>query len=142
MLTTPDATVISPSFAAAIADAAVVRLAGAWNGADGAAFGAEFTDDADFVDVRGSYHHGRLAIAEGHQAIFDTIYRDSTVRYTVEATRPLSGGAIVAVVDAVLDVPAGPLAGRLRSRLTATVVEQEGRWAITSFHNTLVQGDG
>ena len=122
--------------------ATVERLAWAWNRADGAAFGAEFTDDADFVDVRGSYHHGRLAIAEGHQAIFDTIYRDSTVRYRVEAARPLAGGAIVAVVDAVLDVPGGPLAGRLRSRLTATFVAQDDRWAITAFHNPLVQGDG
>ena len=95
--------------------------------------------DADFVDVRGVHHHGRAAIASGHQAIFDSIYRGSTVRYTVEGTRQLVPTCSLALVGAVLDVPDGPLAGRRRARLTAVVVEREGATAIAAFHNTLVE---
>jgi uncharacterized protein (TIGR02246 family) len=121
--------------------ATFARLEQAWNAADGAAFGAEFTADADFVDVRGVHHHGRDAIAAGHQAILESIYRGSTVRYTVEATRELLPACTIAHVGAVLDVPAGPLAGRRRARLTAVVVERDGVPAIAAFHNTLVEAD-
>jgi uncharacterized protein (TIGR02246 family) len=119
--------------------ATFARLERAWNTADGAAFGAEFTTDADFVDVRGVHHRGRAAIASGHQAILDSIYRGSTVRYTVEETRQLLPTCSIALVGAVLDVPAGPLAGRRRARLTAVVVERDGVAAIAAFHNTLVE---
>lgn len=119
--------------------ATFARLERAWNSGDGAAFAAEFTDDAHFVDVRGVHHHGRAAIARGHQDILDTIYRGSTVTYAVETTARLNPGCALAVVGAVLDVPAGPLAGRRRARLSATFVELDDRWAIAGFHNTLVQ---
>ncbi len=48
------------------------------NSADGPRFGEPFIGDADFVDIRGERHRGRGAIASGHQAIFDSIYRGST----------------------------------------------------------------
>jgi uncharacterized protein (TIGR02246 family) len=132
------ATTTSASDPAAIAATTFERLEAAWNQADGAGFGAEFTDGADFVDIRGAHHRGRPAITAGHQAIFDTIYRGSTVRYIVESTRSLGADTVVAVVGARLDTPAGPLAGRQRSRLTATLVHDDDRWAVASFHNTRV----
>ena len=36
-----------------IAETIVKRLEDAWNAGDGAAFGAPFAPDADFVDIRG-----------------------------------------------------------------------------------------
>ncbi len=60
--------------AADIAGALARQLQDAWNAADGAAFGKPFAPDADFVTIRGELHSGP-AIAAGHQAIFDTIYR-------------------------------------------------------------------
>ena len=38
------------------------RLEQAWNLADGDAFGAVFTDDCDFVDIRGAHHQGAPAV--------------------------------------------------------------------------------
>ena len=119
--------------------AAIARLERAWNAGDSEAFGAEFTDDAQFVDVRGVRHCGRAAIARGHRVIFDTIYRGSTVAYRVEASRELVPGCTIAVVGAELDVPTGPLAGRRRARLTATFVPGAHGPVIAAFHNTLVQ---
>src|SRR5690349_250316 len=66
------------------------RLEEAWNAADGAGFAAPFTDDADFVAIRGDHHRTRAAIAAGHQQIFDTLYRGSTLRYSLTQARRLA----------------------------------------------------
>ncbi len=110
----------------------------AWNAADGAAFGALFTEESDFVNIRGEHHRGSVAIARGHQGIFDTIYRGSRVRYEPELARSVAPGTIVALAAATLEVPAGPLQGVLNARMTIVITEQDGRWLITAFHNTLV----
>jgi len=110
----------------------------AWNAADGAAFGALFAEESDFVNIRGEHHRGSVAIARGHQGIFDTIYKGSTVRYEPELARSVAPGTIVALAAATLEVPAGPLQGVLNARMTIVITEQDGRWLITAFHNTLV----
>jgi len=115
------------------------HMAAAWNRGDGADFGAVYEDDATFVDIRGVQHRGVAAIAGGHQAIFDTIYAGSTVRYDVEDARLVAPGCIVANVAAVLQVPAGPFAGVRNARITGTIARQDDGWAVAAFHNTLVE---
>ncbi|HEY0026047.1 MAG TPA: SgcJ/EcaC family oxidoreductase [Longimicrobium sp.] len=123
----------------AIATELFAQLETAWNAADGAAFGKPFAGVTDFVDVRGAHHHGDgVAMGRGHQHIFDTIYKGSTVRYQVTAAREAVHGCIVATASATLDAPSGPLLGTNQSRITAVVVREDDRWAITAFHNTLV----
>jgi uncharacterized protein (TIGR02246 family) len=114
----------------------------AWNAADGAAFGALFTEESDFVNIRGEHHRGSVAIARGHQGIFDTIYAGSRVRYEPELARSVAPGTIVALAAATLEVPAGPLQGVLNARMTVVITEQGGRWLITAFHNTLIREGG
>jgi uncharacterized protein (TIGR02246 family) len=114
------------------------RLERAWNGADGRAFGERFASDADFVDIRGEHHRGREAISAGHQAIFDSIYEDSTVAYKVMGARELPGGVILAHATAVLRAPSAPLAGEHNSVLSLVLVRGGDGWEIAAFHNTLV----
>ena len=116
----------------------VAHLEAAWNAADGAAFGAEFTDDAAFVDIRGSRHRGRAAIAAGHQGIFDSIYRGSTVQYDVESVDQLGDDVTLAHVHAILDCPTGPMAGTNHARFTVVLVREGDVWQAKAFHNTLV----
>ena len=123
------------------ADHLVKRLQDAWNAADGAAFGAPFAPDADFVTIRGELHSGE-AIAAGHQQIFDTIYAGSTVRYTVLDARELDERVILAHVRGELSVPAGPLAGEATA-IASIVLVRDGDGdgddhRIAAFHNTLV----
>src|SRR4051812_25575056 len=105
----------------AIATAHVEQLESSWNAADGAAFGAVFADDADFVDVRGDHHTGRHAIAHGHQGIFDSIYAGSTVRYELDVARAVAPGSIVAIINGTLDAPSGPLQGVNHCTITAVL---------------------
>lgn len=116
------------------------ELEQAWNDADGARYGAVFTDDADFVDIRGVHHSGSGAIAGGHQAIFDSIYKGSTVHYTVRAVTPIADGCLLALTNARLDAPIGPLAGVNRSTASAVAIDDGGTWKMRLFHNTLIQG--
>ena len=120
-----------------IAEPIVQRLEDAWNAADGAAFGAPFAPDADFVNVRGDHHTGP-AIAAGHQQIFDTIYAGSTVRYTLLDARELDDRVILAHIGATLSVPAGPLAGEMNALASIVLVEAGGEHRVAAFHNTLV----
>jgi uncharacterized protein (TIGR02246 family) len=84
----------------------------AWNAADGHRFGAPFSADTSFVDIRGVRHQGGpREIGASHQGIFDSIYKGSKIRYEVEAARALGDTVVLANARATLDAPTGPLAG-------------------------------
>lgn len=118
----------------------VTQLQQAWNEADGMAFAAPFTPDADFVDIRGDYHHSQAAIGQGHQHIFNTIYKDSVVRYELIQVRMLGEQVIIAHTKNSLNAPTGPLAGEHTSVSSLVMVKTERGWQIAAFHNTLQTG--
>jgi uncharacterized protein (TIGR02246 family) len=124
--------------AESVANEIIGRLEQAWNGADGRAFGEPFTADADFVDIRGEHHHGQEVIAAGHQAIFDSIYRDSSTNYELTQARELSDDVILAHSTGVLRAPSGPLAGEHSAVQSLVLVRAGDEWKIANFHNTLV----
>ena len=114
------------------------RLERAWNEGDGQAFGEPFAPDADFVDIRGEHHRSQEAIVAGHQAIFDSIYKGSSVDYELTGARELSDEVILAHATADLSAPSGPLAGEHSSVLSLVLVRGGDGWKIAAFHNTLV----
>lgn len=115
------------------------RLESAWNASDGAAFGEAFSDESDFVDIRGSHHKGGgNEVGQDHQMIFDSIYKGSVVRYRVTDARELAPGCVLAHAAATLDAPSGPLQGTHSSCITAVIVGDGADARITAFHNTLV----
>jgi uncharacterized protein (TIGR02246 family) len=122
-----------------VAAAVLQRLEDAWNAADGDAFGAPFTEDADFVDVRGAHHRTREAIARGHQHIFETIYRGSRVRYELAQARRLTDDVILAHSSGTLDAPAGPLAGTQHATTSLVLVRAGDGWRVAAWHNTFAQ---
>ncbi len=125
-----------------IARPLVGELEAAWNAADGRAFGAPFTADAEFVAIRGDYHRTRETIAHGHQAIFDTIYKGSTVRYELLDARKLTDDVVVAHARSSLQAPTGPLMGHHNFMMTLVLAREGETWRIAAFHNTLVAAAG
>lgn len=128
-------TALSPTDRARI-DAIVASLEAAWNAADGDAFAKPFAQDADFVNVRAEHHSGRAAIAAGHTAIFRTIYAGSKNRYSVESARLITADVALAHVNASLDTPSGPMAGRINALFSMVLARTSDSWEIASFHNT------
>jgi uncharacterized protein (TIGR02246 family) len=123
----------------AAAEAVLKQLEDAWNGASGAAFAAPFAEDAEFVDIRGAHHTGRAAIAGGHQAIFDSVYKGSVNRYEAVVTKEFSDDVLYVLGRATLNAPTGPLAGEHEARFSLVMTRPGGGdWQIAVFHNTLV----
>ena len=114
------------------------KLEAAWNGGDGASYGSVFAEDAYFVDIRGTRHRGRAAIAEGHQGIFNSIYKGSKIHEHLIDVTQLSDDVLVVHAASDLDCPVGPLAGKNSSTQTAILKRVGNDFRVASFHNTLV----
>ena len=124
----------------AAARSLLAGLSEAWRRADGAGFAAAFTQDADFVNIRGMTTRGRDAIASQHQQIFDTFYRGSQAHFELVSLRRLADEVLVAQVAASLDVPSGPRAGTTKSTATAVLVGAPLK--IAAFQNTVFDPPG
>lgn len=116
----------------------VNELEKAWNAGDGVAFARPFAEDADFVNIRGEHHRTREAVAKGHQAIFDSVYKGSVVRLQVAGVRTLAPTVLLAHVKSNLKAPMGPLAGEHGALFSLVLVRDQDTWRIAAFHNTLV----
>lgn len=126
--------------AARIATPILERLDAAWTAGDAARFAAEFSDDADVINVSGDHFHTRADIAKQTQAIFSTVFKGSTHRSrTLELARYLGDGMIIVVSSSVIDVPAGPVAPLATSRQTFIIRERAGVWQIRHWHNTPIR---
>jgi uncharacterized protein (TIGR02246 family) len=120
----------------------VGQLEAAWNAMDGSAFAGPFTEDADFVTIRGEHFRGRSAIANGHTGIFRTIYAGSTSHMTVEGVRLLRPEVALVHVHSRLDTPRGPHARRHGARFSLVLTKGSGGWEIAALHNTLEAAEG
>jgi uncharacterized protein (TIGR02246 family) len=123
-------------------ESVVSQLEAAWNAMDGSAFAAPFASDADFVTIRGEHFRGRPAIADGHAAIFRTIYAGSTNQCIIEGARLLRPEVALVHVHSLLDVPQGPLVGAHRARFSLVLTKEAGTWEIAALHNTLEAAPG
>jgi len=119
----------------------VYHLEAAWNAADGKSFAEPFAEDADFIHILGGYYTGRAAIEAGHRMIFGTIYRGSTVRYSVEKIRFLRPDiAIVSLRQYLQFYEAG--ASDLEARPTIIAEKRDGKWQIVNLQNTRITEAG
>ena len=112
----------------------VRQLEAGWNAKSGAAFAKPFAGDADYVIINGAQIKGRDAIAEGHQRIFDTIYKDSTLSLSVKQVRMLRADVAVVHVSAHLKTSQG----EGDAVITLVMTKENGAWTIAAFQNTSV----
>lgn len=113
----------------------VKQLEAGWNTKSGADFARPFAEDADYVVINGMYLRGRAAIAEAHQRIFDTIYKETSISLSVRQLRFLRPDVAVVHVDGTRRGP-GPAASK--AVLTLVMVKEAGAWQIAAFQNTQV----
>ncbi|MFG2191508.1 SgcJ/EcaC family oxidoreductase [Streptomyces sp. NPDC048639] len=110
-------------------------MAGAWAAGDAPSFAANFSQTCDFTTVRGEKPPGRDGIAAGHDRLFRTAYRDTTLRARVTGIRPLRPGlAAVNAESTIVGADGTPLA----STHALAIVERTAAtdaWHITAFHN-------
>ncbi|NRQ32603.1 SgcJ/EcaC family oxidoreductase [Nonomuraea sp. NN258] len=109
------------------------RLAAAWDGGDGAAYGALFTEDATYITYVGTLYTGAREIGEAHQALFDSFLKGTKL-----ASRTL--GIRFTGPDTALVITRGDTykgrPGKLHKIQTFAMVRVAGGWRIAAFHNT------
>ena len=120
----------------------VYHLEAAWNAADGQSFAEAFADDADFIHILGGYYTGRAAIEAGHRMIFGTIYKGSTVRYSVERIRFLRPDVAIVFLRQYLQFQEGGAASDLEARPTIVADKHDGKWQIVHMQNTRITETG
>ncbi len=132
--------------------AAVTRAEKAWNAADATAYASCMADDVDVVGLLGERYHGRDVVELGHRHIFETIYKDSRVVYTIEQLRFLRPDVAVVILHQKMRsyLPPHVVISTARqrqmsdemhdseARATLTLVKQGRSWVIAAFHNTAV----
>jgi uncharacterized protein (TIGR02246 family) len=118
----------------------VEQMAKGWNAKSGAEFAKPFAEDADYVIINGMQIKGRAAIEQGHQQIFDTIYKISTLAVSVEQIRFLRPDVAVVHVRSALTVTTPDNSTRTGDgRITLVMTKNQDRWEIAAFQNTPIQ---
>lgn len=118
--------------------AAARQMETGWNTKSGAAFAQPFAEDSDYVVINGMHIKGRAAIAAGHQGIFDTVYKDSTLSLTLENVRLLRPDVALAHVRSELRVTHGETTQTGSARITLVLTKSGHKWEIAAFQNTRI----
>lgn len=117
----------------------VEQSAKGWNAKSGAEFAKPFAEDADYVVINGMHVKGRAAIDKGHQQIFDTIYKNSTLVVSVEQIRFLRPDIAVVHVRSALTVTQENSTRTGDGRITLVMTKNKDKWEIAAFQNTSIQ---
>ena len=133
----------APAAAADNADEAAIRgnvrqMEDGWNAKSGALFSRPFAADADYVVINGMYIKGQEAIAESHQRIFDTFYKESTLSLSVKQVRMLRPDVAVVHVTGTNKTPRGGETHVSEAIMTLLMTKESGVWKIAAFQNTEV----
>src|SRR6185295_6140853 len=118
----------------------VKQMETGWNTKSGALFAKPFAEDADYVVINGNYIKGRAAIETGHQRIFDTIYKDTTLSLTVKQIRFLRPDVAVVHVSGQRVGPTKDVVND--AMITIVMTKQKDGWLIAAFQNTAVAPRG
>jgi uncharacterized protein (TIGR02246 family) len=113
--------------------ATVEEMQRAWGDAD--AYGAVFTEDADYITFFGGHARGREEIAESHRPLFDGVLKGTTLDARITHVSYLAPD--VALVHTVGSTAKRNHTGNPNGSVqTMVVVRQDGDWLIRAFQNT------
>ena len=96
-------------------------LSESWNRHDMATYAAQFTEDADFVNVIGMHWRGRPEIEARHADVHGTIFRNSTLRTFDNSLRLLGPGIVLAHIKWEMTGHESPQGSRFRKSGTASL---------------------
>lgn len=111
-----------------------------WNKHDAHAFAGIFAVDAVVTTVGGTRTHGREELEKHMQPSFTgPVFKDSVYSATIKSSRLIS--ADVAILDLDWEMNGartrdGGLRPPRKGTLNWVVVKKDGRWEITSYHNS------
>ncbi|MBA3767510.1 MAG: SgcJ/EcaC family oxidoreductase [Acidobacteria bacterium] len=121
-----------PSKDESLIRANVEQMAKGWNGKSAVEFAKPFAENADYVVNNGLHIKKFPSNVSGLQRLFETVEKNSMVRYTIEQIRFLRKD--VAVVHVVGDMKEDSQSGQ--GRITLVMTKEKNKWVIATFQNT------
>jgi uncharacterized protein (TIGR02246 family) len=118
----------------------------AWNAGDSVAYADAYTDDADFVNIRGQVFTGQTAVQQQHAKILAGPFKGSTIKITMRLFNLLAPGVVLVDTDQEVtgytSLPPGIVptsAGVLLTHFKYVVALQtDGTWKFVCGQNTSV----
>ena len=110
-----------------------------WTNKDGNLFAKPFTENADYVIINGLRIKGRTAIADGHQRIFDSFYKQTFIQTVVQSIRFLRPDIAVVHVNSSMTGTSNGHDVDTKAIISLTVEKTTAGWQIASFQNTAVE---
>jgi len=140
-------TVTNPAIANTANDEQAVRkviadYGDAWNKHDPDAILALFTDDADWVNVAGSWWHGQAEHRRGTTWVHEHVFKNAHGHIGAVVVRFSTQDTAVAIFTHDVEnfvLPDGTRNPGGNHRLSFFLVKHEGRWLITSGQNTEIK---
>jgi uncharacterized protein (TIGR02246 family) len=118
----------------------VADVENAWNTHDMSRFAGHFAEDADFINVRGWWWHGRDEIERRHAVLHETMFGASSMSLELASTRELCPGVVLAHVRWMMSGHEFGGPGETlepRTGIWSWVVrDRQGNVEIFSSHNT------
>jgi uncharacterized protein (TIGR02246 family) len=114
------------------------RLCEAWERGDGEAYGALFSEDAQYVTAPGERLQGWKSIAESHQEIFNTFFKGTKLgRDYPNRVRPITPDVVLVEFAGSVLFP-GETERKVSPNglMTLVVAKQGEEWRIVLFQNT------
>ena len=101
--------------------------------ADAKAIGALFVEDADLVDQAGNMHHGRMAVEERYQKLFEGPYKGAQANLEISSVRFVRPD--IAVIDGSYELSGmksaeGQDVPAVKGMFTNVSVKQNGQWML------------
>jgi uncharacterized protein (TIGR02246 family) len=121
-------------------DTVVSAVVEAWNRHDMQAYSAQFTEDADFVNVVGMHFRGRPRIEAVHVDLHRTIFKNSMIRAVSATVRPVNDQVALAHVawemTGAEGLPGWNVPQVRKGMLSLVLLRTGDRWLITAAQNT------
>jgi uncharacterized protein (TIGR02246 family) len=119
------------------------QLSQAWDQGDDEAFGACFTEDADYVTFQGDYLKGRKEIEKVHQQLWNGILRGSTMHGEIKQIRFLTPDVAIFHGVGAVKLRFHKTAPKKRNSInTNVIVKNNGEWKIAAFQNSRISKPG
>jgi len=118
----------------------------AWNAGDSVTYADEYTDDADFINIRGQLFTGKPAVQQQHAMIFAGPFKGSTIQIELRKLTEVGVGVVLVDTDQTVTnfkgLPPGVVATSAGTLIThfkyLAVRQKEGTWKFSSGQNTAV----
>lgn len=119
------------------------QLIAAWGAGDADAYGALFSDDADYIAFDGLNQRGRAAIVAGHQPLFTRWLKGSRLTGQIDSLRFLAPDVVlIHASGSILDAGRTTPAPERSSSQTLVAKKSDGIWRFVAFHNTRIRPMG